>query len=117
LEGHNVAVFRVLGMKASNIKMASERRTILHSDRLSVFKLRARKKHAWKKHARKKHARKKTSVLSPAIVTLAVEWWMDETRISPISKDTVQDHVGRNEYNHHPMHLLQETLVMSSYHQ
>jgi hypothetical protein len=99
LEGHNVAVFRLLGTKASNIKMALERRTVLHSEGLSVFKFRAQKKRA--------------DVLPPATVILDVEWWTNEMRISPVSKDTVRDRVARNEYNHHPTYLLQETLVIS----
>jgi hypothetical protein len=70
-----------------------------HSEGLSVFKLRAQKKRA--------------DVLPPATVILDVEWWTNEMRISPVSKDTVRDRVARNEYNHHPTYLLQETLVIS----
>lgn len=97
----NARISKVLGIKTKNIVKARTRRQILQSTGSSQLALANR--------------RKRADALKQAVVDLAVKWWTDETRVSPITKETRRQRIDTNSYRTHPTHLLEETLVKFPY--
>ena len=57
--------------------------------------------------------RQKREGLSDYIKQQVVEWWNNQTKVSPNKKDIVRHNVGRNEWDEpHPTHYLWETQVI-----
>jgi hypothetical protein len=97
VRGKGRAMGRVLQVRPENIWAASRRHHNLESTTSSQMSLPKR--------------RKRADVLDPHVTHIVNSWWVNETRISPCSKDTRRKHVKRNTWVRHPIHLLVETLV------
>ncbi len=55
--------------------------------------------------------RRRTYGLDGAIVLCVLDWWKNETRISPNRNDVTKKQVAPKMYNEHTTHLLLETQV------
>lgn len=97
----NATISKVLGIKTKNIVKARTRWQTLQSSGSSQLSLAKR--------------RRRADALKQAVVDLVVKWWTDETRVSPVTKDTRRQRVDTNCYTTHPTHLLEESLVNLSY--
>lgn len=87
-----------IGMNKRTIRRAIRRRSLLN-DRTDG--------EAWAKIYR----RKRKDTLEQSVVDRVIEWWTDETRVSPCKKDVMNKRVGFKTKISHATHWLEESQV------
>ena len=96
------AAIQCIGLNFKSIKQAIIQRSLLDFAIDGV-------KWATSSHALKKDA------LSPIVKAKVIQWWTEETRVSPNFKDVVHSLVARNTREKHAKHFLEESQVHFPY--
>jgi hypothetical protein len=96
--GQTMRYSRLLQTNPSNIRKASQRRQSLQSSGASVWGLRTR--------------RPRSDKLPKITVDKVIDWWSNETRVSPVAKEVTRLRLAPKDYEVHPTHYLCETQVI-----
>lgn len=90
----------ILGTRKENLLAAVERLRSATTESSSRFAVPAR--------------RRREGGICNEIKQLVLQWWTEETRVSPGRRDVRRKRLGRNSYDTHAAHLLMESQVQSS---